>query len=288
MPPQACRTAILHDTRVHERRQLAAPVELTRGNIRVARNLNVGNCGRIRLLNGKRPRHEPARDLASEVPFLARKSSKNIGALAALRKTVLRTVYHTPLNGVAQVIEAGEDDCEVTPTLRRRALEQAINVLEQHVSRSLELKEPVDVPPEHALLALDTARLGKRLGDGVVLAGKASHHHVDVGNLNLPALELVENNVNILVYHGVFAKACAIATRRELLGLGSGRLPLIRPDSFVGARRRQLHLRLVGVVVSLEAQPKPADTRKELGHSDGLLRRHVSPFAVCVAIARSS
>ena len=148
----------------------------------------------------------------------------------------------------------------------------------------LELKERVDVPPEDALLALDATRLRQGLGNGVVLTGEAADDHVDIGDINLAVPILVENNVDVLVHHRILAKARTVAAGGKLLGISSGRLPLIGPDGLVRTRGREIHLRFVGIVIPLKAQPKPADARKELGHSDDLLRRHVSPFAVCVAL----
>ena len=96
-------------------------------------------------------------------------------------ETVVRGVHNAPLDRVAQGGEAGKDDGEVPTALRRGAFKQAVDVFEQHVARRvLKAQEPVDVPPEHTLLANDAACLRQRLCHRVVLAGEAADHHVDV------------------------------------------------------------------------------------------------------------
>ena len=117
----------------------------------------------------------------------------------------------------------------------------------------------VDVPPQHALLALDALGLGERTGHGVVLAGKATDEQVEVRNLALSRLGLLEHLVDILVDAGALAKVRLVAAPGKLLGRSSRRLPLVGPDGLEHGGPKVL----VGMV---KPDTKSADARKELGH----------------------
>lgn len=118
--------------------------------------------------------------------------------------------------------------------------------------------------------------------DGVVLAREAADDHVDVGDPYLPSLGLVQYSVDVLVHHRALAESLGVASGRELPGLGSGRLPLVRPDGGEGTGGLHVELGMVRVRVALEAQTEPADSREELGDLD---LRHVSPIAAVPVLA---
>ena len=124
-----------------------------------------------------------------------------IHAFTTLRKTVFSTVNHTPLDRVIQVRKAGQHNGEIAAALRRGTFEQAVDVLEQDVAWFiLQTKKTVDVPPEDTFFTLDAARLGKRLGDRVILTGKTTDNHVDIGDGTLARLVFIQNLVDVLIY----------------------------------------------------------------------------------------
>ena len=279
--------APLHRATLQEGRGLAAKVERRARLVRVRGNVELGEL--LRSLDRQRPRHHAGRNPVLEVPPPPGVLCEDVGALPPLREAVLGAVHHAPLHGVAERGQAREDNREIAAALGHGALEQSVDVLEQHVPRgALEAEEPVDIPPEDALLALDAARHGEGLGHGVVLAREAADDHVDVGDVDLPGLVLVEHPVDVLVDERSVVETLRVASGGELLRLGSGGLPLVRPDGLEGTRRGQVELRVPRVVISVQAEPEPADAREELGDLDGLPRRHVSPIAAVSLMSRPS
>ena len=180
-----------------------------------------------------------------------------------------------PFNRITQVSHAREDNREIATTLRRRTFEQAINVFEQHVLRLFQMQEAIDVPPKNALLALDSASSGQRFCHAVILARKAAHDHLNIGNLDFPSLIIIENLVDVLVNAAAFAKALLIATPSELLPFGSRRFPLVGPNRFKRSRCREIELRMLEALAAFKAKAKSANASKKLGH-----RNHVSPTAI--------
>ena len=55
----------------------------------------------------------------------------------------------------------------------------------------LELQEPVYIPPQNSLFALNPSGTRERLSDGIVLAGEPSDEHIDIRDVNLSVLKLV-------------------------------------------------------------------------------------------------
>ena len=116
--------------------------------------------------------------------------SIDIYTLATLRESVSTAVYHTPLNRIAKLGQAGQNDGEVAAALTGRALKQAVDVFEQNIAwLILKLKESVDVPPQNTLLAFNATRHRQGLCNRVVLAGEPTHDHIDIGDADSAGLE---------------------------------------------------------------------------------------------------
>ena len=164
------------------------------------------------------------------------------------------------------------------------ALEEPVDVLEEHVPRLLEMQEAVDVPPQHALLALDAAGLGQGPGHAVVLAGEAPDHHVYLFRDAVVVgaeLVVVEHLLDVLVDAAALAEAGLVAAPRELLGLVSGGFPLVGPDRLERPCCWHVEFWVIGVAVAVKAQAKAPDAGEELGDSDGL---HGTFLLCCCAV----
>lgn len=83
-------------------------------------------------------------DAVLEVPLTRTALGVDEDTLTPLGKAVLRAVDHAPLDRVAEVCKARQDDGEVAPTLARRTLGEPVHVLVEAVLWMLELEEPVD------------------------------------------------------------------------------------------------------------------------------------------------
>ena len=115
-----------------------------------------------------------------------------------------------------------------------RRLEQSIDVLQKDQRRAAHLDQPVDLPPEDALLTLDAVSLMEELGDGVVLTGEAADQQVVVGKGPLAALDGIEYGCDVLIH--VFAARLAEVAVVAVEGVldPRARLPLVargRPAS---------------------------------------------------------
>ena len=98
------------------------------------------------------------------LPLIALKQFKFRGAFfvshekdatTALRHSVIRCVYDTPLDGVSEVAQTRQHDGKISSTLRRRTLQKTIDVFEKKVPRrtvTLLSKNAFDLPPQHPLL----------------------------------------------------------------------------------------------------------------------------------------
>ena len=99
-----------------------------------------------------------------------------------LWEPVVRGVHDPPLGQVSEIGEAREDDREVSSSLSRRRLQEPVDVLQEHESRPLRLEDPMDRPPQDALLPDDPMGLAAHLRNRIVLAREAADEKVVVGN----------------------------------------------------------------------------------------------------------
>lgn len=139
-----------------------------------------------------------------------------------LRVAVIGGIDHPPLDRIAQLLKAGEDDGEVPPLATRRAGNQPVHVLQHHVLHrpscaDPEFEQTVDAPPQHALLACEPLRAGQGLGHRIVLARKASDQHLGVERIEAgQGRVVVEHFEEVLVHQVLAAPAGAIHLGRPL------------------------------------------------------------------------
>ena len=76
-----------------------------------------------------------------------------------LGEAVFGGVHDAPLDGVAQVGEARQDDREIAASLRNRRLQKPVDVLEDDPLRAAIFDDRVDRPPQDALLPFDPVGL---------------------------------------------------------------------------------------------------------------------------------
>ncbi len=149
--------AALHHARRLELRYLLAHAEAGRVLVGVGQDIEFGHL--VRVDGWERLGHDAAAHALGKVGIAGILLAEDVDALAALREAVLGGVDHAPLDRVAEVGEAAQDDGEVAPALGRGGLEQAVDVLEKAEAGILHLEEVVDIPPQDALLALDAVGL---------------------------------------------------------------------------------------------------------------------------------
>lgn len=152
--------------------------------------------------------------------------------------------------------------------MRRGRFEQAVDILKETELGLLHFEEVINVPPEDTLLAFDAVCLIERTRDRVVLAGKATDDHVDTGNFNLAGFGLLQDLIDVFVDNGIITEAIHVATGGELTRLGSGRFPLVGPNSAEGAGGFHIKIGITRVGIAFEAQTKSADASKKLGNFD--------------------
>lgn len=266
--------AALHDAGILELRCLLANAKTSRVLVRVGQNVELAHF--VGINSGEGLRHDAVVHAVDKIDLAGVLLTEDINALATLGEAVFCRINHAPFDGVIEVGEAAQNDGEVATALRRGRLEQAVDVLEETEARLLHLEEVIDVPPKDTLLALDAMCLIKRASDRVILAREAADDHLHVRDFNLAGFSLLKDLINVLVDNGILAKAIHIATRCELAGLGSGRLPLVGPDGMEGAGGLHVKLGMARVGIAFKTQTKSADARKKLGNVN---LRHVSPIA---------
>ena len=144
-------------------------------------------------------RHDAVFKPVGKLDLLRSELAKDVNTLAALRISILSAIHNAPLNDIAQVGKAAEDDCKVTATLGSRRFQQTIDVFKKTETRLFHLEEVVDVPPKNALLSLNAPRLVKRSCHRIVLAWEASDDHIDIRNNTLASLGLLENLIDIFI-----------------------------------------------------------------------------------------
>lgn len=114
--------------------------------------------------------------------------NKNPAAL--LRMAVVGRVDHPPLDGIAKLLEARQNDGEVAAFADRGAGQQPVDVLQHQVQQRTPdaqagLQQAVDAPPEHAFLAGQPLRAAQRLSNRVVLTGETAHQHLGVQSVQV-------------------------------------------------------------------------------------------------------
>jgi len=114
--------------------------------------------------------------------------NKNPAAL--LRMAVVGCVDHPPLDGVAELLEARQNDGEVAAFAGRRAGQQPVDVLQHQVqqrtpSAQAGLQQAVDAPPQNPFLAGQSLGAAQRLSNRVVLTGETAHQHLGVQSVQV-------------------------------------------------------------------------------------------------------
>lgn len=129
------------------------------------------------------------------------------------------------------------------------------------------LQNRIDAPPEDALLAIDAGSHACRFRNGVILAGEATHEHVEFRKFSFAVLDLLHNDCNVFVHAAAFAEAFFVAAPCELFGCAPIRLPLVCPDRSERAGGRRVELRPFRMMVAFQAEPESADAGEQFRHS---------------------
>src|SRR3954468_9302830 len=103
-------------------------------------------------------------------------------ASTPLGEAVVSGVHDAPLHDVPEVGQGGEDDSEVPTPLGGGRFQEAVDILEEDEWATTELERAENLPPQHALLPLETARVAEGLGHRVVLARKATTYELMARN----------------------------------------------------------------------------------------------------------
>lgn len=137
----------------------------------------------------------------------------------ALCLSVVGSVDNTPLDRIAFLIEAPENDREITPALLCRGAYQPVHIFKYHIARTFFSQDIVYLPPEDTFLALDAC--GVLLHYRIMLTEKSANEKVMVGDIFLCDSYILADMVR------AFAEVRDIAIKRPLVSLI--RLPLVRP-----------------------------------------------------------
>lgn len=206
----------------------------------------------------------------------------DVHAAAALRHAIVGSVDHSPLDRVAQTVQARENDREIAATLGGGGLKQTVDVLKKNAFRVPHLQNRIDAPPENALLAIDAGSHARRFRDGVVLAGEATHEHVEFGKFSFAVPDLVYDDGDILVHATAHTEPVLIAAPCELLGCAAVRLPVVGPDRSERAGCRHVELRMFWIVIAFQAESEPADTGEQFSHSYRALFHGTRYASICI------
>jgi len=250
------------------------PQELQSWKARAFEPHDTGIIGPNRESGGKGSVFEEPRDRSVPTRFdsLEHPMGNDEHPASSLWEAVMSCVHDAPLDEIPEIGETREDDREVATSLCRRRLQEPIDVLEEDESRPLLLEDPIDRPPEDALLALDPVRLVQRLRDRVVLTREAADQQVVIRDLlAFAGCDLIQDDVDVLVDVYAGPEMADVAVERVLsLGLG---LPLVSPDDLPAS--------------GLETETESSDAREQLDH---LPRRagRTSSFAHSVLRARAA
>ena len=122
---------VLHNARGFEGRDFETQTERFRVLRRLRKKLDPRRL--LNRLDGKGALHDATPQAVRKIPGLVRFLSIDIYALAALGRAILGTIHNTPLNRETKRIQARQDNRKITSTLRRRAFQQAIDILQQTI-----------------------------------------------------------------------------------------------------------------------------------------------------------
>ena len=183
-------------------------------------------------------------------------------AAPSLGVAVVGGVDHTPFYTVPFIIEAAQDDAEITATLPGGGFQQSVHVLQQDEPGMAQLDDLIDGPPQNALLTLDA--LGAGMGHGVILAGETAYQKIVLRHI-------VDDGGDVLVAAvGLISKALAVAFVCPLAGLAG--LPLTGPNSLESGR------------AALQTYAEAADTREKLNDPDLLCIIHFRASSFCAML----
>ena len=143
------------------------------------------------------------------------------------------------------------------------------------------MQKSVDIPPEHALLALDTTSLRERFSNRIILARKTTNDHIDIGNINIALFVSIEYLIDILVNAASFSETFLVAAPGKLLAIVSRRFPLIRPNGLKRTRRRHIEFRIVGIAIALQTKAKASHAGKQLGNFDSIHGTFLLSYCAC-------
>lgn len=146
------------------------------------------------------------------------------------------------------------------------------------------LQNRIDAPPEDALLAFDAGSHACRFRDGVILAGEATHEHVEFRKFSFAVPDLVDDNGDILVHAAARAEPTFIAAPCELFGCAAVRLPVVSPDRSERAGRRHVELRMFWIVIAFQAESEPADAGEQFSHSYRSLFHGTRYVSACIGL----
>lgn len=163
-------------------------------------------------------------------------------------------------------------------------LKQAIDVLKKDAFRVPHLQNRIDAPPEDALLAIDAGSHACRFRNGVILAGEATHEHVEFRKFSFAVPDLPHNDRNVLVHAAARTEPTFIATPCELFGCAAVRLPVVGPDRSERAGRRHVELRMFWIVIAFQAESEPADAGEQFSHSYRALFHGTRYASICIGL----
>ena len=98
------------------------------------------------------------------------------------------------------------------------------------------------------------------------MAREPAYDHINIGYIDFSSLVIIENLVYVPIDAATLPKTLLIAAPRELLAFGSGRFPLISPNSFERTGSRKIEFRSILALVAFEAQAKTTNASKEFGY----------------------